>query len=502
MASVIDAPAVGDAVRRHGNGTVDIELDRVLVARAQSGDSAAFAELYEHYHRRLFVVCLRRLADRHEAEDVVQESFARAWRSLSGFDGERRFYPWLSVIASHLCTDILRRRGRAVPVADLQAGNVVSAEESGEDRVLAQCERAEVAAALSRLNQRHRRVLALREEHQWSYQQIAELEGIALSAVETLLWRARRALERAMAEAEKIGQLALVVGLGSVAALARRGRRLIRCRAGGWGPRVPPSMVPLRSGSRHHRSSWRALLASWTRRIVVAGAQWTGGQGPSGGQMAAFGAVAVSVAVSLALIGSAGFRSQRPSASPPASPRTPSLVSEGGVLPAFGSSTVAPQRAAGSMLRGSGIPGAFVVPLDGAGASGLHSVGTDAGGASGAARGVLSSVTGTSRALLDGLLVHPAPGTVPGVSSGSGTASAGTAPTTLEPAGPVLLGNEGSESGASTPIEAIGAGRSAPTAGSTPAQGSTLAPGSEQSAATTSTAATVPGSAAATPSGA
>lgn len=191
----------GGAAR--GTGTldddVDLARDRVLVTRAQAGDRAAFDDLYLRYYRRLYRFCLRRLHDTHEAEDVAQEAFARAWRALPTFGGDRRFYPWLSVIASHLCTDVLRRRNRSTPVAEFHQSNVASTEDGGEELMLAAVDSAMVAKAFTRLSDRHQRILHLREGSGWSYQRIADHEGVGITAVETLLWRARQALKREFA---------------------------------------------------------------------------------------------------------------------------------------------------------------------------------------------------------------------------------------------------------------------------------------------------------------
>ena len=99
---------------------VDLDRDRALVERCQAGDSAAFGNLYARYYERLLRFCLRRLNDRHEAEDAAQEAFARAWKALPRFAGERRFYPWLTVIAGNICTDMLRRRSRSTPTDDME----------------------------------------------------------------------------------------------------------------------------------------------------------------------------------------------------------------------------------------------------------------------------------------------------------------------------------------------------------------------------------------------
>ena len=182
---------------------VDLDRDRALVERCQAGDSAAFGSLYARYYERLLRFCLRRLNDRHEAEDAAQEAFARAWKALPRFAGERRFYPWLTVIAGNICTDVVRRRSRSTPTSDMeltaqQPVGVVGADTS-EELVLAAAEGELVHRALDRLSARHRHVLAMREGSGWTYQQIAEHEGVEIGTIETLLWRARQALKREFA---------------------------------------------------------------------------------------------------------------------------------------------------------------------------------------------------------------------------------------------------------------------------------------------------------------
>jgi RNA polymerase sigma factor (sigma-70 family) len=182
---------------------VDLDRDRVLVERCQAGDSAAFGNLYARYYERLLRFCLRRLNDRHEAEDAAQEAFARAWKALPRFAGERRFYPWLTVIAGNICTDMLRRRSRSTPTDDLeltaQRPVGVVGEDTSEELVLAAVDGELVNRALDRLSTRHRHVLAMREGSGWTYQQIADHEGVEIGTIETLLWRARQALKREFA---------------------------------------------------------------------------------------------------------------------------------------------------------------------------------------------------------------------------------------------------------------------------------------------------------------
>jgi RNA polymerase sigma-70 factor (ECF subfamily) len=204
---------------------VDLDRDRALVERCQAGDSAAFGNLYARYYERLLRFCFRRLNDRHEAEDAAQEAFARAWKALPRFAGDKRFYPWLTVIAGNICTDTLRRRSRTTPTDDMeltaqQPVGVVSGD-SSEELVLAAVDGELVNRALARLSSRHRHVLAMREGSGWTYQQIADHEGVEIGTIETLLWRARQALKREFAVVSESKE-ALAGFLIATGALIRR----------------------------------------------------------------------------------------------------------------------------------------------------------------------------------------------------------------------------------------------------------------------------------------
>jgi RNA polymerase sigma-70 factor (ECF subfamily) len=210
---------------------VDLGRDRALVEQYQDGDIAAFEDLYRRYYGRLYRFCLRRMGDAHEAEEVTQEAFARAYRAMPALRGERRFYPWLSVIASRLCIDTHRRLGRTEPSAEIDAGWV----EGGHERIDAAVDYALLSQAMERVSARHREVLQLRERQGWSYQRIADHYDISLGAVEGLLFRARQALRReflAVAGPES----GLAAGVPPVIGLGWLGRRMagVKARLGEW----------------------------------------------------------------------------------------------------------------------------------------------------------------------------------------------------------------------------------------------------------------------------
>jgi len=452
---------------------VDLARDRVLVTRAQAGDRSAFDDLYVRYYRRLYRFCVSRLHDSHEAEDVAQEAFARAWRALGTFDGERRFYPWLSVIAAHLCTDVHRRRKRSTPVAEFYQSNLASGEETGEEIMLAAVDSELVARAFKRLSDRHQRVLRLREASEFSYQEIAEREGLPTTAVETLLWRARQALKRefaALARAE--GRIAAWIGGGlSVAGLRRllglpmhRARKLAQFVHGGGAVAVGSAAAAT------------AMVVAATMSGPMA---QTPGQVVSRSGIASAGAVGGAPVVSTPEIGSSGPQSRSGSVSPATAAGSAQLQSPSLPAGGQGKSLTGSTYDAG-VLRTSGDAG-------GAGAGTGAAVQLEPGGVAnsgqGAVTGVLQSV-GDVTGLLGGLPIallngpvgqNPLANAANSVSStlgdvAGGVAKAGEAAgTAVQAAGQTalgvvsgLLGSPGAAgSSASSPASTGGAGSGA-----------------------------------------
>src|SRR6266511_3651470 len=98
---------------RSTSAGTDVSLDAV-VAAARAGDEAAFAALVERHRAELRVHCYRMLGSFDEAEDLVQETFLRAWKNLGGFEGRSTLRAWLYRIATNACLDALDGRARRV----------------------------------------------------------------------------------------------------------------------------------------------------------------------------------------------------------------------------------------------------------------------------------------------------------------------------------------------------------------------------------------------------
>lgn len=161
-----------------------------LVAACLAGDPCAVAALVDRFRGQVFGLCLRMLGHRQDAEDVTQESFVRAIRSLANWDSSREFRPWLLAIAANRCRTLLASRARRpVPVADLEYLPDKSAE-AGSARHLVE----EVNRALATLRQEYREAFLLFHQQQLSYAEIGEVLGCPLGTVKTWVHRARRDL--------------------------------------------------------------------------------------------------------------------------------------------------------------------------------------------------------------------------------------------------------------------------------------------------------------------
>lgn len=180
------------------------EADLLLVERVQSGDQAAFGLLVDKYQRRLLRLVLRMVRDSAEAEDVVQETFIKAYRALPNFRGESAFYTWLYRIGVNTAKNWLVANGKRMPtVSDLSNDDDEQSFEDSErlrddetpDRVLMSKEIGEtVNAAMSALPEDLRTAITLREIDGLSYEEIAQVMDCPIGTVRSRIFRAREAI--------------------------------------------------------------------------------------------------------------------------------------------------------------------------------------------------------------------------------------------------------------------------------------------------------------------
>lgn len=189
---------------RHG---LSAATDNELVARAQRGDGAAFDLLYSRYQHRVHSLVSRYLATHEDAEDITQEAFIKAYRALPRFRGASAFYTWLYRIAVNTAKNHLASRHQRVQTVDIDAeeadgGEVAAAlrDDSGPEDAFRQRElKSAIDAALAALPEDLRVALTLREFNGLSYAQIAEVLACPVGTVRSRIFRARAALNLAIA---------------------------------------------------------------------------------------------------------------------------------------------------------------------------------------------------------------------------------------------------------------------------------------------------------------
>ncbi|MDR0247221.1 MAG: RNA polymerase sigma factor RpoE [Burkholderiales bacterium] len=179
------------------------EVDQQLVMRAQQGDKQAFGLLVAKYQRRLARLLSRLIRDPVEVEDVAQETFIKAYRSLPDFRGDSAFYTWLYRIGINTAKNHLQSSGRHVQAsASFAIEDAEGFEDAEQLRDAATPEgelmSKEIALTVSRvvktLPQDLRSAVLLREIEGLSYEEIAETMNCPIGTVRSRIFRAREAI--------------------------------------------------------------------------------------------------------------------------------------------------------------------------------------------------------------------------------------------------------------------------------------------------------------------
>lgn len=163
---------------------------RELVSRCLQGDGSAVVELVDHFRGQVFGLCYRMLRHQQDAEDVTQEAFVRALRSLGRWDSSREFSPWLLAIAGNRCRTLLAMRSRRPPGSPLVEDLPDRSPEPAGFANLAE----EVELALTALRDEHRAAFLLFHEQELSYVEIAAAMNCPVGTAKTWVHRARREL--------------------------------------------------------------------------------------------------------------------------------------------------------------------------------------------------------------------------------------------------------------------------------------------------------------------
>ncbi|OIU73039.1 RNA polymerase sigma factor SigW [Rossellomorea aquimaris] len=179
-------------------------LVKKRIKQVLKGDQSAFAELVELYKDKVFQICFRMLGNRHEAEDIAQEAFIRAYVNIETFNQNRKFSTWLFRIATNLCIDRIRKKkpdyyldAEVAGTDGLTMYSQVAADvQMPEDEVENMELQETIQKEISKLPEKYRSVIVLKYIEELPLQEISEILDMPLGTVKTRVHRGREALRK------------------------------------------------------------------------------------------------------------------------------------------------------------------------------------------------------------------------------------------------------------------------------------------------------------------
>jgi len=189
-------------VDKQSNKQTNKEADLALVRRAKKGDYRAFDLLVLKYQSRIVSIAFKFVKEIQLAEDISQESFIKAYRSIDSFREESAFYTWLYRITANTAKNYLVSKGRRkessiseLSISENEDFFELPTNDSPEQILMAQSLKDTIYDALSGLPEDTRTALSLREFEGLNYEEIAEIMNCPVGTVRSRIFRGREALE-------------------------------------------------------------------------------------------------------------------------------------------------------------------------------------------------------------------------------------------------------------------------------------------------------------------
>ncbi|WP_100374485.1 RNA polymerase sigma factor SigW [Bacillus sp. FJAT-45037] len=177
-----------------------------IIHEVKQGDEQAFAELVELYKDKVYQVAYRMVGNAHEAQDVAQEAFLRAYTNLDRFDVNRKFSTWIFKIATNVAIDRLRKKKPDFYLQDSVNGSdhltyesqLAAVEASPDEQVLTMELQEWVQDEINQLPPKYRIAIVLKYLEDLSLKEISEILDMPISTVKTRIHRGREALRKRM----------------------------------------------------------------------------------------------------------------------------------------------------------------------------------------------------------------------------------------------------------------------------------------------------------------
>ena len=182
------------------------ELEKEWITQAKRGSQQDFYHLYEKYHKKIYALCWRMLADKDSAEDVCQEVFVVLWQKINNFRGESKFSTWLHSVATNVILSHLRKQKNwlqrvfSIENQTVEQKNATEIKvELADDSMLDELDR-----HISRLPERARLVFVLFAVEGYRHEEIAKMLKMAVGSSKSQYHRARTLLREWLNESDKV----------------------------------------------------------------------------------------------------------------------------------------------------------------------------------------------------------------------------------------------------------------------------------------------------------
>ncbi|MGJ8745083.1 RNA polymerase sigma factor [Polaribacter sp.] len=179
--------------------------EETFITQLQAGKQAAFSLLLDEYQQKVFGTCISFIPNREDAEDVAQEVFLEVFKSINKFKGNSKLSTWIYKIATNKCLEFIRKKNTKKRFAFMQTimGNDIPMDKTSyftevnhPGILLENQEKSNIIfKAINTLPESQRVIFTLAKIDDKSYQEIVEITGKSLSSVESLMFRAKKALQ-------------------------------------------------------------------------------------------------------------------------------------------------------------------------------------------------------------------------------------------------------------------------------------------------------------------
>lgn len=172
------------------------KTDQYLIERTLAGESSAFGELVDRYQNFVFSIALRIVKHREEAEEVAQDSFIKAFDSLSKFRGESKFSSWLYSIVYHKSLDRIKKNKRALSfhVIEEITSNDLDGIENGLDIMMEEERKEIISRCIAELASMDAALIEFYYFEELAIKEIAEITGLSEDNIKIKLYRSRKKL--------------------------------------------------------------------------------------------------------------------------------------------------------------------------------------------------------------------------------------------------------------------------------------------------------------------